>query len=118
MRVSTMLELSAVDLDGLAEALEEHSDVLRWFIDPKVFSVMLPGVEFFSTRTARKFACPAWRLPATSKRFLVNAPSIRPSLRPLRKTFAFQSMPSKLSHTCLPGSTLGPMNSSRYQKSE
>jgi len=34
MREMTMLELSAVDLDGLAEALEDHSDVLRWFIDP------------------------------------------------------------------------------------
>lgn len=28
-----MLELSSVDLDALAEALEDHSDYLQWFID-------------------------------------------------------------------------------------
>lgn len=28
-----MLELSAVDLGALAEALEDHSDMLQWFID-------------------------------------------------------------------------------------
>jgi hypothetical protein len=29
-----MLELAQLDLGALAEALEDHSDVLRWFIDP------------------------------------------------------------------------------------
>lgn len=29
-----MLELTAIDLDALSEALEDHSDFLRWFIDP------------------------------------------------------------------------------------
>ena len=29
-----MLELAQVDLGALAEALEDHSDFLRWFIDP------------------------------------------------------------------------------------
>lgn len=29
-----MLELATIDLDALAEALEDHSDFLRWFIDP------------------------------------------------------------------------------------
>jgi predicted nucleotidyltransferase len=29
-----MLELADVDLGALAEALEDHSDFLRWFIDP------------------------------------------------------------------------------------
>lgn len=29
-----MLELSAVDLDALGEALEDHSDLLQWFVDP------------------------------------------------------------------------------------
>ena len=29
-----MLELSAVDLDAVAEALEDHSDFVEWFIDP------------------------------------------------------------------------------------
>lgn len=29
-----MLELDAVDLDALAEALEDHSAFLRWFVDP------------------------------------------------------------------------------------
>jgi predicted nucleotidyltransferase len=29
-----MLELVQVDLGALAEALEDHSDLLRWFIDP------------------------------------------------------------------------------------
>jgi predicted nucleotidyltransferase len=29
-----MLELAEVDLDALCEALEDHSDFLRWFIDP------------------------------------------------------------------------------------
>ena len=30
----TMLELATIDLDALVEALEDHSDFLRWFIDP------------------------------------------------------------------------------------
>ena len=29
-----MLELEEVDLGALSEALEDHSDFLRWFIDP------------------------------------------------------------------------------------
>ena len=29
-----MLELSAVDLDALGEALEDHSDFIHWFVDP------------------------------------------------------------------------------------
>ena len=29
-----MLDLRAVDLDALAEAMEDHSDFLRWFVDP------------------------------------------------------------------------------------
>src|SRR5438309_12074158 len=35
----TMLELSAVDLDALGEALEDHSDFTRWFVDPETGEV-------------------------------------------------------------------------------
>jgi hypothetical protein len=34
MKEMTMLELTAVDLDALAEALEDHSDFLQWFVLP------------------------------------------------------------------------------------
>ena len=53
----------------------------------------------------------------TSKRPRRNPPSMRPSFSPLRKTSAFQLMPSKLSQTCLPGARAGALNSRRYQKS-
>jgi predicted nucleotidyltransferase len=36
----TMLELSALDLDALAEALEDHSDFIRWFIDPATGEIL------------------------------------------------------------------------------
>ncbi|HET6966442.1 MAG TPA: UPF0158 family protein [Acidimicrobiales bacterium] len=39
-----MLELSAVDLGALAEALEDHSDMVQWFIDPTTGEV-IPWVE-------------------------------------------------------------------------
>ena len=39
-----MLELGKVDLGALAEALEDHSDFLRWFIDP-VTGEVLPWSE-------------------------------------------------------------------------
>lgn len=35
-----MLDLANVDLDALAEALEDHSDFLRWFIDPVTAEVL------------------------------------------------------------------------------
>jgi hypothetical protein len=31
---TTMLELSAIDLSALSEALEDHSDFVTWFLDP------------------------------------------------------------------------------------
>lgn len=34
-----MLDLSAVDLDALAEALEDHSDFIHWYIDPQTGEV-------------------------------------------------------------------------------
>jgi hypothetical protein len=34
MKEMTMLELSAVDLDALGQALEDHSDFISWFVDP------------------------------------------------------------------------------------
>jgi predicted nucleotidyltransferase len=40
----TMLELSAVDLGALAEALEDHSYTTQWFIDPTTGEV-LPWTE-------------------------------------------------------------------------
>lgn len=40
-----MLELSAVDLGALAEALEDHSDMVQWFIDPATGEV-LPWMEY------------------------------------------------------------------------
>lgn len=36
-----MLELRALDLDALAEALEDHSDFLRWFVDPASGEVLV-----------------------------------------------------------------------------
>lgn len=39
-----MLELTAVDIDALAEALEDHSDLMQWFIDP-VSGQVLPWSE-------------------------------------------------------------------------
>jgi predicted nucleotidyltransferase len=39
-----MLDLGEVDLGALAEALEDHSDLLRWFIDP-VTGEVLPWSE-------------------------------------------------------------------------
>jgi hypothetical protein len=36
-----MLDLSAVDLDALGEALEDHSDYLHWFVDPDTGEVLL-----------------------------------------------------------------------------
>ncbi len=36
-----MLELSAVDLGALAEALEDHSDLAQWFIDPATGEIVL-----------------------------------------------------------------------------
>jgi predicted nucleotidyltransferase len=39
-----MLELSAVDLGALAEALEDHSDMVQWFIDPATGEVV-PWME-------------------------------------------------------------------------
>jgi hypothetical protein len=36
-----MLDLTAVDLDALAEALEDHSDTLRWFVDPATGEVLV-----------------------------------------------------------------------------
>jgi len=35
-----MLEVSAVDLDALAEALEDHSDFIHWYIDPQTGEVI------------------------------------------------------------------------------
>ena len=35
-----MLDISAVDLDALAEALEDHSDFIHWFIDPATGEVL------------------------------------------------------------------------------
>src|SRR5947209_16064379 len=35
-----MLDLSALDLDALAQALEDHSDFIRWFIDPTTGEVL------------------------------------------------------------------------------
>jgi len=35
-----MLELSAVDLDALGEALEDHSDFIHWFVDPTTGEVI------------------------------------------------------------------------------
>lgn len=35
-----MLELSAVDLDALGEALEDHSGFLQWFVDPATGEVI------------------------------------------------------------------------------
>lgn len=39
-----MLELSEVDLGALAEALEDHSDTMQWFIDPATGEV-IPWME-------------------------------------------------------------------------
>lgn len=39
-----MLELSAVDLDALVQALEDHSDFLHWFLDP-VTGEVIPWSE-------------------------------------------------------------------------
>lgn len=39
-----MLELSAVDLDALTEALEDHSHMVQWFIDPATGGV-IPWME-------------------------------------------------------------------------
>lgn len=39
-----MLELSAVDIGALADALEDHSDMTQWFIDPTTGEV-LPWTE-------------------------------------------------------------------------
>ena len=39
-----MLELSAVDLGALAEALEDHSDTIQWFIDPATGRI-IPWME-------------------------------------------------------------------------
>ena len=50
----------------------------------KVFSLMLPGVAFFSMRTASALLRPGGSLPVTSKRARVKAPSMRPSFSPLR----------------------------------
>ncbi len=36
-----MLDLQALDLDALAEALEDHSDVLRWFVEPASGEVLV-----------------------------------------------------------------------------
>lgn len=41
-----MLELSAVDLDALVEALEDHSDFLRWFVDPASGEVVAWSEDF------------------------------------------------------------------------
>jgi hypothetical protein len=35
-----MLELSAIDLDALSEALEDHSDFIHWFVDPGTGEVL------------------------------------------------------------------------------
>ena len=35
-----MLELSAVDLDALVQALEDHSDFIHWFVDPATGEVI------------------------------------------------------------------------------
>ncbi len=35
-----MLELSAVDLDALAQALEDHGDLTHWFVDPATGEVI------------------------------------------------------------------------------
>jgi predicted nucleotidyltransferase len=35
-----VLELSAIDLDALGEALEDHSDFIHWFVDPVTGEVM------------------------------------------------------------------------------
>lgn len=35
-----MLELGAVDLDAIAEALEDHSDFVEWFLDPATGAVV------------------------------------------------------------------------------
>ena len=83
----------------------------------KVFSLTLPGVAFFTMRTASAFLRPGGSLPVTSKRPRMKPPSMRPSFSPLRKTSAFQLMPSKFSQTRWPGLAGGGVNSLRYQKS-
>jgi hypothetical protein len=49
-----------------------------------VFSLVDPGVWFFSMRTASAFAWPMRSLPVTSKRPRINAPSMRPSFSPFK----------------------------------
>src|SRR5947208_2742768 len=41
MKEITMLDLSRVDLDALAEALEDHSDFHSWFVDPASGEILL-----------------------------------------------------------------------------
>src|ERR1035437_6705908 len=82
-----------------------------------VASLMLPGVAVLRMRTARAFLRPESSFAVTSKRPRVKAPSMRPSFSPLRKTSAFQLMPSKLSQIFLPEKADGVENSLRYQKS-
>ena len=67
-----------------------------------VFSLTLPGVAFFSTRTASALGCPARSRDVTSNRPRMKPPSMRPSFSPFRKTSAFQLMPSKFSQTRRP----------------
>ena len=83
----------------------------------KVFCLVLPGVSFFSMRTASAFLAPASKRPVTSKRPRRKPPSMRPSFSPFRKTSAFQLIPSKFSQARLPAGKSGAVNSFRYQKS-
>ena len=54
------------------------------------------------TRTARALGFPAWSLTVTLKLPRMKPPSMRPRCSPLRKTSAFQLIPSKLSQAIWP----------------
>jgi hypothetical protein len=78
-------------------------------------SVGLPGSGFeLSTFTVRMFS-PGRTASVASTRKRLNAPSCRPSLRPLTQTSATMLAASNCKCTRLPAAFAGSVNRSRYQ---
>jgi hypothetical protein len=77
-----MLELSAVDLDALSEALEDHSDFLRWFLDPGSGEVLAWSEDMDEPYPGDGEACfieplPSWEAYEDLRDFVARVPERR-----------------------------------------
>jgi predicted nucleotidyltransferase len=78
----TMLELSAVDLDALSQALEDHSDFVSWFVDPASGEVVPWSADMDLPDPEDRGACyveplPSWEAYEDLQDFVARVPERR-----------------------------------------